>query len=108
HHVRVDVVPEEDFPDHHLALDVHERDVVRVAVHDHDDRCRVRNLDGGVLGTDDGGCKRAAEHGYECANEKTPCCIDHDLLLETPARKPPGDGHPEGNIRTCSRCPDSR
>ena len=42
HHVRVDVVTQERLADDLLGLDVHERDVVRVAVDDHDDRRRDR------------------------------------------------------------------
>ncbi len=38
HHVRIDVVAEEGAAQDLLGLDVHERDVVRVAVHDHHDR----------------------------------------------------------------------
>ena len=46
HHVRIDVVAEKRLADDLLRLDVHERDFIGIAVHDHDHRRRIGDLDG--------------------------------------------------------------
>jgi hypothetical protein len=51
-------LPEEHASHDLVGLDVHERDVVRIAVHDHDHRRRVGDLDALSLETDRHRCER--------------------------------------------------
>ena len=77
-HVWIDVVSEKDAPYHLVGFDVHESDVVRVAVDDQNDRSGI--VDFNLLRQ--GGCARSHRTDQEGRGRETgKCSIEHGYYL---------------------------